>query len=368
MTEGEAFFNLANDRDGWHFVDPDGQPFLSIGLNHIDDTNLMYPENVEVWERKYGSRRRWITAGVVADLRAWGFNTIGWTQEFVTGDFGESPNWANRFDIGHSREWSVTDFEEAGMPYCVGLRAAQIEDWNGNPIYPDVYSSEFDELCAYLARRVCTEHVDSRNLLGYFLVDIPAWETHSSGQEFPQLAGLKGGQRERRLGEIAQRYYDVLCGHIRARDPKHLILGDRYNGNKPIPAVVLEAAAAKVDVLSVQYFPEPSPEGRLQMRDDLARWHAEAGKPVLIADIGNWCQTEFNPRRAGVWADQEARAQDYVESLRAVVNEPWFLGWHWCAYVENFARGWGLKNPLDAPYRELVEPIRDFNLAAVGAS
>jgi hypothetical protein len=66
-------------RDG-RLVDPDGAPFLSLGINHADETNLQYPHNIDVWRRKYGSREAWIHDGVVADLRAWNFNTLGWTQ------------------------------------------------------------------------------------------------------------------------------------------------------------------------------------------------------------------------------------------------------------------------------------------------
>ena len=65
-------------RDG-RLVDPAGQPCLTLGFNHADETNLKYPHNIDIFRRRYGSRDRWITDGVVADLRRWGFNTLGWT-------------------------------------------------------------------------------------------------------------------------------------------------------------------------------------------------------------------------------------------------------------------------------------------------
>ncbi len=37
------------------------------------------------------------------------------------------------------------------------------------------------------------------------------------------------------------------------------------------------------------------------------------------------------------------------------------IGWHWCAYVENTARDWGIKDPCDKPYREFVGPVMAFN-------
>jgi len=41
--------------------------------------------------------------------------------------------------------------------------------------------------------------------------------------------------------------------------------------------------------------------------------------------------------------------------------QPWFIGWHWCAYVENTGRGWGVKDPWDEPYQEFAGPVSAFN-------
>ena len=82
---------------------------------------------------------------------------------------------------------------------------------------------------------------------------------------------------------------------------------------------------------------------------------------MLIAEIGNSCKTEMNPDRVYDLDGQAARAQDYIDSLRPLLDEPWFIGWHWCAYVENTARGWGCKTPFVEPYEEFVGPVREFN-------
>ena len=49
-------FRVENGR----LLDPDGNPFLTLGVNHADETNLKYPRNVDVWRLKYGSRASWI--------------------------------------------------------------------------------------------------------------------------------------------------------------------------------------------------------------------------------------------------------------------------------------------------------------------
>lgn len=358
-----GYFRLENAENRWGLIDPYGKPFVTIGLNHADESNLKYPHNREVWEKKYGSRERWIREGVVADLRSWGFNTLGWTQEYISGDWGVALDWfGDPIDLGHSTmQWNAADLKAAGMPYVVQLRVQEIEDWNGYPSFRDVYSRDFDVYCEYLARSICFDHADSTNLLGYFLVDIPAWLPHASGADFTQLQGLAGTDRDDRLFEVASKYYETITKHIRAYDPNHLILGDRYNGNKGIPSAALRAMQPHVDVLSVQYFTGPNEQSRQQMREDLARWHEETGKPIIIADIGNWTPTELNPHRVSGIDDQAGRGEDYVAAISSVIDEPWFLGWHWCAYVENTGRGWGIKDPWDEPYSDFTAPVTEFN-------
>jgi len=360
-------FRVENGR----LLDPEGNPFLTLGVNHADETNLKYPRNVDVWRRKYGSRARWIRDGVVADLRSWGFNTLGWTQEYVSGGWGEALDWfGDPIDLGHSTPWPAADLRSAGLPYVAQLRVQEIEDWNGYPAFRPMggdKDGDFEVWCDYLARSVAGEHADSPDLLGYFLVDIPAWLPHASGADFPELRGLDPAGRDKKLYDVASRYYETIVTAIRRYDPDHLVLGDRYNGNKGIPEPVLRAMAPFVDVLSVQYFSDPTPEGRIRMRDDLAGWSEQTGgKPVVIADIGNWTPTELNPHRTGL-PSQAARGEDYGAALDAVRGEPWFAGWHWCAYVENTGRGWGLKDPWDEPYRDLVGPVAEHNRRTVAA-
>jgi len=353
---GAGFFGVAHEAGRWSLTDPSGRQFFSLGVNHAEETNLKYPVNIDIWRERYGSREAWIADGVTRDLREWGFNTIGWTAECVAVGEIDVNDWDAPFDAKHSAQWTAADFAVANMPYCVALPVAPMEGWNINPQYPDVFSKEWTDWCDFIARSIVGQHADDPNLIGYFLADVPGWAGHPTGAYFPGVA-----LGDSALGVVAERYYRTIHDAIRAYDRHHLILGDRYNGNREVPEAVLAAMGPYVDVLSIQYFPDASPEGYERMRVDLAHWHAETGKPVLIADIGNWCATEANPHRTSSLRDQCHRGQDYVSAFEAVVDEPWLVGWHWCAYVENFARGWGLKDPFDSAYGELVSQVADFN-------
>jgi hypothetical protein len=361
-AEPTGFFRVERIAGMWWLIDPDGHGFVSIALNHLDETDLKYPRNIDIWKHKYGSRVRWIDAAV-EDLRNWGFNTVGWTQQWVTGRHGHDLDWVTPVNLGHGETWSLEELQRVDMPYVQQLRVAEIEGWNGHPKFPDVFSNEFDEHCAWLARQYCAPAAEDPNLIGYFLTDIPSWLPHASGGNF---AGLPRGAHDgpsRSLREVAEKYYETIAGHIRTYDPNHMILGDRYNGNMGIPEEVLAAAAPHIDLLSIQYFCGNDDYAHAKMRDDLGSWSAAVDLPVIIADIGNCAPTALNPDRESGLVDHTDRGRQYVDSFHTVVGEPWFVGWHWCSYLENEARGWGLKSGADEAYEDMTKAVADCNRA-----
>lgn len=356
---GGGFFRVRSLDDRWTLLSPAGRRFLNIGIAHAEPTNLQYPHNIEIWRGRYGTRERWIREGLVRDLAAWGFTAIGGTEEYVSGTgLGVT---GTPIDIGHSHGWYPTDYAAADMPYCLPLRPLEIESWNGHPAYRDPTSAAFDEYCDYLARASCLPYAADPNLIGYFLTDAPSWNGHPTGADFPALRGLDAASRAAALGDLAAAYYETVARHIRRQDPNHLILGDRYGVRAGLPEPVLLAMREHVDVLSVQTFTGADERKLAEVVALLDDCHELTGKPILIADTGNWCATKLNPQRASDIPDQAARAEHYIRTLTALVQRPWCLGWNWCGYVENLARGVGVKDPYDEPYREFTEPVTAFN-------
>ncbi|MDA4891923.1 hypothetical protein PFZ55_34095 [Streptomyces sp. MS2A] len=347
MTGPRPAFAVSND-GRWRLRTPDGTPFLSVGVVHADDTNLRYPHNIDLFRSRYGgSRRRWLREGLVHDMTSWGFNTLGWTSEYVSGT-GLALD-GGVVDLGHSDGLPPDDLAAAGVPYTLSLRVAEIEHWNGTPAYRDPRAPAFAQWCDHLARTLCRP--DDPLLLGYFLVDVPSWYRHPTGAGYP----------ESDLPRIAEAYYRVATEAIRRHDPHHLILGDRYGTRTGVPDAVLDAMTQYVDVLSVQTFPGPEPRALEESLALIGRWHERTSRPVLVADTGNWCPTVMNPWRTGSARDQRERAAGYVASAEAFTERPWCLGWHWCSWLENPHRGFGLKDPWDEPYRDLTDAVTETN-------
>ncbi len=340
QIDPKGFFTIGKGKDHWWLITPEGKPFFTIGMNHIDPASLRYPENIHLWEEKYGgSTIRWIEESVVPNLQKWGFNTVGWVQEVTV------RQWQ------HSRAFTVDEYRALNMPYCHLLPFTESHQWEKHTVHYDFRSADWKEWCDYVARSHCAELSDDPDLIGYFYSDCPCWIHERSVNEWrgpmfdPERLESEAGKKE--LTEIAHSYYKTTHDAIRRYDKHHLILGDRYEANAPIAMEVINAALPYVDVLSFQDFQEPVKH--------LDEWHKKTGKPVLLADAAGVrfkSDTFFKPNN-GPW---------YAETLHDLFENPGCIGFHLCgAYQRNKARRRGLLDEMENPDVENVKIITEAN-------
>ncbi len=341
QSEAEGFFTLDQRKGHWWLITPDGRPFFSMGVNHIDPATMRYLENIELWRNKYdGSTIKWIQKSVAPNLTQWGFNSIGWVQEVTV------RKWQ------HSRAFTPEEYQALNMPYCHLLPFTESHQWEQHTRHYDFNSSEWEEWCDYVVRSHCAELSEDANLIGYFYSDCPTW-VHANpvnkwrGPIFdPDLLKTEAGRQE--LSALASKYYKTTHDAIRRYDKHHLILGDRYEANAPIAMEVVKAALPYVDVLSFQDFRDPVTH--------LDEWHTKTGKPVLLADAArmNWHTEpgEFT-RNDGQW---------YAETLAEIHKNPGCIGFHLCgAYQRNRARRYGLIDEAEQPDHENVDLMKAAN-------
>jgi len=337
----DKFFTVGLRNDHWWLFNPSGNPFFSIGLNHIDPASLRYPENIHIWQQKYdGSTIKWLNESVAPNLKQWGFNTVGWEQEVTV------RQWK------HSRSFTYEEYQALNMPYCHMLPFTESHQWEQHTRHFDYHNSEWEDWCEYVARAHCAELSWDQNLIGYFYSDCPTWVHTNKVNEWrgpifdPEQLKTEAGRNE--LSSLAKRYYKTTHDAIRRYDKNHLILGDRYEANAPIAPEVVEAALPYVDILSFQDFRDPVTH--------LDYWHKTTGKPVLLADAAKikWLTEpgEFT-RNNGEW---------YAETLSKLHQNPGCVGFHLCgAYQRNKARRYGLLDEQENPDLENVELITDAN-------
>lgn len=341
QVEPEGFFSLVQRQEHWWLVSPDGKPFFSIGLNHIDPASLRYQENIHIWRDKYnGSTSKWIEESVTPNLRLWGFNTVGWVQEVTV------QQWR------HSRPFTVDEYRALDMPFCHLLPFTESHQWEQHTRHFDFRSSEWAEWVDYVARSHCAELSGEKNLVGYFYSDCPTWihdRPHSTwrGPIFdPGRLDTESGRKE--LTDIATQYYRTTHDAIRRYDPHHLILGDRYEANAPISTEVIDAAKPYVDVLSFQDFRDPLTH--------LDEWHTRTGMPVLLADSAKVPR----PIPQGGFVPNNGEA--YAQILEGLFENPGCIGFHLCgAYQRNKARRRGLLDEFEQPDKVNVDLITAAN-------
>ncbi len=341
----KSFFTVAQRGGRWWLITPEGAPFFSVALNHIDPAPLRFVENGNLWLTKYGnSMERWLRESVAPDLRAWGFNSVGWTQEVVT----RGPT-----NHRHSRGFTFEEYQWLGLPYCHQLPFADFHQWEAETRHPDFASAEFAEWCDYVAREHCARMAGDPKLIGYFYMDCPTW-VHTTkfsawkGPLFdPEKLKSEAGRNE--LSELATRYYRITHDAVRRYDKNHLILGDRYEAKAALPEEVVRAALPYVDVLSFQDFSAPA-----AVKANLIRWHELSGTPVLYAD---GCRSLSEPN-----GGQRHDAKGYAEILAALRDVRGCVGMHLCgAYLRNRTRQRGLRDELEQPDREAVAGITAAN-------
>lgn len=341
--DASAFFTVAKRRGRWCFITPEGAPFFSLGLNHIDSSPLREVESGDLWRAKYGnSIERWLKESVAPDFKAWGFNSIGWTQEVVV---------RGPLIHRHSPAFTFEEYQWAGLPYCHLLPFAETHQWENETRLPDFFSKDFADWCDYVARSQCARFAEDAKLIGYFYTDCPLWihtrpDNRWKGPLFdPDKLKTDAGKAE--LRKLATQYYQVTYDAIRRYDPHHLILGDRYEANAPIAAEVIESAAPFVDVLCFQDFKDPV--------KNLMDWHQRTGKPVLWADGARnqpIAGTDII-RNDGAW---------YADTLRQLRENPGCIGAHLCgAYLRNNARHRGLRDAREKPDDENISLITQAN-------
>lgn len=400
-----GFFQVA-ERDGkWWLVTPEGNAFISIGINHVQPYGyyaplLGYsPYQKEILKR-YGDVQGW-TRDTELRLREWGFNTIGsWSNtESRRGGWGiYSP----------SAEGGLKLF--ADMPYVVNLTLSRLGggDWVKGT-FPDVFDPEWELAVREETERICRPLKDDPMLIGYFTDNELHWgpdwrglETllqmylgfsdNSPGRtEAETFLREKGKISPSRLSaselaefdqRVAERYFKVTCRSIREVDPNHLILGCRFHALGVSPGII--ASCGKyVDVVSVNYYDMMPRAQRIicdllntvDMTDWLEQYARLSGRPIMTTEFSYRAVNSGLPNTKGassIVLTQKNRADRFENYIINFMTKPWAVGYHWFNYVDEPWTGrhdgengnYGVVNARDRPYQVLVERMQKVNRSA----
>jgi hypothetical protein len=386
-----GFFRVSEEGGRWWLVDPEGRPFFSTGVNlfHAGSDPARYDPRAPEYAalRLYPGFEAWC-ATARERLRAWGFNTLGaWADERAAAC--------------------------AGLPYAVSLDLGR---WVGSPWIDPASPRAQARLRALVAREVAPRR-DDRNLVGWFLDNELRWYEGSlfgywaceHGRErlkkllyeivrerygsdlgafladfdveprprrFADLAGrlrrvvARPGRRPGVVSEFVERlageHYRVLSEMVRAADPNHLLLGDRYASS--YSQAVARAAALHVDVVSVNCANVES--GGWIAPSFLDSLHRVTGRPILVSEtyVAARENQSGNRNAHGFYlvVDTQAERADTAEGLAAgLAGLPYVVGYHWFQWSDQPAAGredgedfdMGLVDLDDRPYELLTAAL-----------
>lgn len=384
--QATGFFRVEKE-DRWWLVTPEGNAFLSFGINHLHPNWWNQEHNRDAWKArlKLSSLEG---AEFPTALRAWfletcreyGFNTAG----VHTG-------------------LRVLNNPQPAMPYMQPISFVDIPHWRTDipdDNFLDVFDEEFGRRCDRLARELAAPARDDPFLVGYAMTDCPLL-TEEDCRERPDVIG--GARRPARIGwprrlrnlgpqspgktayvktvrdlyrgeiddfnasygtrfdsfealasarrwrprtdlsnenetrdnivflkRVVAKYYQTARAAIMRHDPNHLFVGDKINANTDSLDTVLPVTSRFTDIVFYQMY------GRYEVQQPgLDRWSRLVDKPLINGDSAFTMITETMPRPYGPVADSvDERADWTAEFFRSAFARSDFVGWHYCGLID----------------------------------
>ena len=384
--QATGFFRVEKD-DRWWLVTPEGNAFLSWGINHLYPDLWKQDYNREAWQKKLGVKKL-NGPEFNAALRTWflglrdqmGFNTVGVHNSLP-----------------------IINQPRPEMAYMQPIRFVDIPHWKTDvpaENFHDVFSPEFENHCDRLAKKTALPIKDDPFLLGYSMTDCALF-TEEDLRERPDVIG--GKRRESRVGwprrlrnlgadalgkqayvktmcdvyrdniadfnatyqtefdsfdalaaannwrpetrlsnanetrdnivflqKCVDRYYQTARDAIRRYDDNHMFFGDKINANTDSLDTVLPITSKYTDVVFYQMY------ARYEVQQPgLDRWSKQTGMPFINGDSAFTMTTDIMPRPYGPVADDlEQRAEWTAEFFLRAFARPDFIGWHYCGLID----------------------------------
>lgn len=406
-----GYFHLHRQGDQWWLIDPEGNPFWSLGVTGVrpfkSNANATLVQNKEYlftelpspngtykdvyikndrisfyyWNilRKYGELKNW-RERIFHRFKVWGINTIG--------------NWSSQGIIKNTY-----------IPYTYALHTNhQTELRLTNSKLPDVFDPEWPSSVDSSFRHIRKFKEDSL-LIGYFVDNEGGWEdmdllvkadtnTHlrqkwlaivkaqysslnevnkaweSSFDDWKEVKNYQSDTLQTQAfrediktleSRFAETYFRTIRSTLQKYDPNHLYLGCRYTKSLK-PPHILEKAGQFCDVITVNVY------SLYPTKERMCKWYEYTGRPILIGEhhLPLKSQRQLPPHYQR-FTHQE-RYTFYKQYVKKWAQMPFSLGCHWYQLVDQHPTGRpadgenqtvGLVDITDQPYDQLIQAIQE---------
>ena len=383
-----GFFRLEKD-ERWWLVTPEGNAFLSFGINHIHPNFWRCEHNRDAWQKILGVENIMDHSQFLPALREWVLRTC--------------PKYGfNTISVHNATE--VLNNPGPGLPYMQPYRVISIPHWHKvipDERFVDVFASQFEQDCEKLAREICAPKRNDPYLLGYSMNDCPLFTEEDCRERTDVIGGKRRALRSRgwprrlrTLGPdapgkqayvrlmkklyrdnikefnttygttfdsfdalaravdwrpetelsnadetrdnvefllaVVDRYYHCASEAIRRHDPNHLFVGDKLNANTDAVDTVLRTTSKYTDILFYQMY------GKYEVQKfGLDRWSKIVDQPIINGDSAYTMVTDSMPHPFGPIATSLEERIEWTETFfHKAFARPEFIGWHYCGLVD----------------------------------
>ena len=410
-----GFFRAEHDGNRWWLITPEGNAFISFGINHHHPNWWAQEYNREYWIKAYGAKealdetwQQGFREAAISNCQRLGFNSLGFHSEApILIDLPNKPI----------------------LPYLRHYEPVMFSFWRQPKPekYTDIFAPEFEEHCDRLAKTEIEPYKDDPMIIGYTMADIPIMsdnETKWSGlTSWPRVLrnlgpGSPGKQayvsflQERYQGleefnsayktdfntwdhlsdsvnwrpetdfenqvelkdnmeflrRCVDQYYKVAEAAIRRYDTNHMFVGDKLNGNNGSLENLVDITSKYTDLVLVQCY------GRWEyQKPRMDLWVSKTDKPFINGDSSYGTPYDMMPNPLGnpsVQAKDHAECAEWtVEFAESAISRPEFVGWHICGIIDTWKTmpgkdKWqhcGLMTPTGEFYLEMESAIQDLS-------
>lgn len=370
-----GFFRVEKD-DRWWLVTPEGNAFISFGINHYHQGWWAADYNRDFWLKKFGAEQvgdeNWdkgFQKMALADMEMLGLNTLG----------------------VHTNAPSLTEPPLGPvMPYVRRYEPIILSHYK-NPKHIDIFEPTFEKQCEDAAIKMAGPYMNDPMILGYCMSDLPSmtdadaeiyksttWPrelrnngANSAGKKvwvdtiqkrYSDISGFnsvyntnfsnwdellkaenwrpsKAAQNTKEdadniafLKKCVDRYYSVAEAALRKVDNNHLFFGDKLFAETNSLEIIIDVTSKYTDLVCYQSYARWKDQEAL-----LNRLVSKIDLPFLNGDSNYATPTNMLPNPYGRHAKNHAERSEWMrEFCEGAFPRKEFVGWHLCGIIDTW--------------------------------
>lgn len=375
--KASGFFSVHLSAGRAWLIDPQGKAFIATALNSVRKGSSPLQESS--FNQKFGDDISWMKE-VRKNMDDAGFNMLG--------------SWS---DTGAIRKYNQA-YPTKGIPYTTQLsllasyaqqQHRSIPEKKAWPVLAFAFEKGFFDHCVQRCKTTAVSIGDpwlvghfsdnelpfQNNLIKEFLqINDKSSSAYMLAREWAAQYQLDSTSIPKEIQEkfaayVADLYYATAAKAIKSVDPNHLYLGSRLHASAKTNQHLLKAAAAYLDVISINYY------GNWQVSPTEADLWNTLTKPFMITEFYTKAEDSGLPNITGAgWLvkTQAERGYFYQHFCLRLLSINNCVGWHWFRYQDNDPAdpksdpsnndsNKGIVDSRYQPYEKLIDAMKQLN-------